>query len=147
MSFCGGVRCHAGPDKPAPAIGKPGASSLDFWIPAFAGMTIRRKWPGYEKENTNFVTLPLSQGEGTSGDPTASGWGIKNIINRPLKCWFFTAPVPTCFKKCLRFNFSPNPQTGQHKIIPDRVIRHYRPKGLGDLNRRPYVRLLPSGQV
>ena len=28
-----GIRCHAGLDKPAPAIGKPGASSLDFWIP------------------------------------------------------------------------------------------------------------------
>jgi len=27
------IRCHAGPDKPAPAIGKPGASSLVFWIP------------------------------------------------------------------------------------------------------------------
>ena len=30
-----GIRCHAGLDKPAPAIGKPGASSLDFWIPTF----------------------------------------------------------------------------------------------------------------
>jgi hypothetical protein len=30
-----GIRCHAGPDKPAPAISKPGASSLDFWIPTF----------------------------------------------------------------------------------------------------------------
>ena len=29
-----GIRCHAGPDP---------ASSLDFWIPAFAGMTIRRE--------------------------------------------------------------------------------------------------------
>ncbi len=29
-----GIRCHAEPDKPAPAISKPGASSLDFWIPA-----------------------------------------------------------------------------------------------------------------
>jgi hypothetical protein len=38
-----GVRCHAGPEKPAPAIRKPGASSYDFWIPAFAGMTTRRK--------------------------------------------------------------------------------------------------------
>jgi len=28
-----GIRCHAGLDKPAPAIPKPGASSLDFWIP------------------------------------------------------------------------------------------------------------------
>ena len=28
-----GTRCHAGLDKPAPAIGKPGAPSLDFWIP------------------------------------------------------------------------------------------------------------------
>jgi hypothetical protein len=31
------LRCHAGPDP---------ASSLDFWIPAFAGMTIRRKLLG-----------------------------------------------------------------------------------------------------
>jgi hypothetical protein len=30
-----GIKCHAGLDKPAPAIGKPGASSLDFWIPTF----------------------------------------------------------------------------------------------------------------
>jgi len=30
-----GIRCHAGPDKPAPAFSKPGASSLDFWIPTF----------------------------------------------------------------------------------------------------------------
>ncbi len=51
-----GIRCHAGLDKPAPAISKPGASSLDFWIPAFAGMTTRRKRGG-EKENTNFVPL------------------------------------------------------------------------------------------
>ncbi len=28
-----GVRCHAGIDKLAPAICKPGASSLDLWIP------------------------------------------------------------------------------------------------------------------
>jgi hypothetical protein len=46
-----GIRCHAGLDKPAPAIGKPGVSSLDFWIPVFTGMTIRRKRAGYEKEN------------------------------------------------------------------------------------------------
>ena len=31
------TRCHAGPDP---------ASSLDFWIPAFAGMTTRRKRRG-----------------------------------------------------------------------------------------------------
>jgi hypothetical protein len=30
-----GIRCHAGLDKPAPAFSKPGASSLDFWIPTF----------------------------------------------------------------------------------------------------------------
>ncbi len=30
-----GIRCHAGPNKPAPAIVKPGASSLDSWIPTF----------------------------------------------------------------------------------------------------------------
>ena len=88
-----GIRCHAGLDKPAPAICKPGAPSLDFWIPAFAGMTIRCKWAGYEKENTNFAPSPADckklsiysqhpspQGEGTSGNPTASGWSIKNRI-------------------------------------------------------------------
>jgi len=32
-----GIRCHAGPDP---------ASSLDFWIPAFAGMTTRGKARG-----------------------------------------------------------------------------------------------------
>ena len=32
-----GIRCHAGPDP---------ASSVDFWIPAFAGMTTRRKRRG-----------------------------------------------------------------------------------------------------
>jgi hypothetical protein len=42
-----GIRCHAGLDP---------ASSLGFWIPAFAGMTTRRK-RGYEKGNTNFVPL------------------------------------------------------------------------------------------
>jgi hypothetical protein len=52
-----GIRCHAGLDKPAPAISKPGASSLDFWIPAFAGKTIRHKWSGHEKEKTSFVPL------------------------------------------------------------------------------------------
>ncbi len=30
-----GIRCHAGPDEPAPAISRLGASSLDFWIPTF----------------------------------------------------------------------------------------------------------------
>jgi hypothetical protein len=35
-----GLRCHAGLDP---------ASSLDFWIPAFAGMTTRRKGMGYYK--------------------------------------------------------------------------------------------------
>jgi len=43
-----GIRCHAGLDP---------ASSLDLWIPAFAGMTIRCKWVRYEKEKTNFVPL------------------------------------------------------------------------------------------
>jgi hypothetical protein len=32
-----GIQCHAGPDP---------ASSVDFWIPAFAGMTARRKRRG-----------------------------------------------------------------------------------------------------
>ena len=45
-----GIRCHAGLDP---------ASSLDFWIPAFAGMTIHRNRAGYEKGNTNFVPLTL----------------------------------------------------------------------------------------
>jgi hypothetical protein len=44
------IRCHAGPDKPAPAMSKPGASSLDFWIPAFAGMTTRRKRRGIKPQ-------------------------------------------------------------------------------------------------
>jgi hypothetical protein len=34
-----GIRCHAGLDP---------ASSLDFWIPAFAGMTIHSKRMGYK---------------------------------------------------------------------------------------------------
>ncbi len=56
-----GIRCHAG--LVADCRGSISysqhdpASSLDFWIPAFAGMTIRRKLEGYEKENTNFVPL------------------------------------------------------------------------------------------
>ncbi len=73
-------------DKPAPAFGKPGASSARLDSPStagcenwplqpaaqggepveprllsasggFAGMTIRCKRAGYEKENTNFVHL------------------------------------------------------------------------------------------
>jgi len=34
------------------------------------------------RKGTNFTPLPYPspQGEGTSGNPTASGWGIKNII-------------------------------------------------------------------
>ncbi len=43
-----GIRCHAGLDP---------ASSLDFWIPAFAGMTIRHKPAEHEEDNTNFVPL------------------------------------------------------------------------------------------
>jgi hypothetical protein len=31
---------------------------------------------------------PSPQGEGTSGNPTASGWGIKNIIN----CFYVNLP-------------------------------------------------------
>lgn len=36
-----------------------------------------------KRKDTNFVPSPhpSPQGEGTSGNPTASGWGIKNIIN------------------------------------------------------------------
>ena len=40
-----GIRCHAGPEEPAPHRDA-GASSLDLWIPAFAGMTTRRKRRG-----------------------------------------------------------------------------------------------------
>jgi hypothetical protein len=44
--------------------------------PAASGRSMKRK----------ILTLspspyPSPQGEGTSGNPTASGWGIKNIIN------------------------------------------------------------------
>ena len=36
-----------------------------------------------KRNNTIFIPSPYPspQGEGTSGNPTASGWGIKNIIN------------------------------------------------------------------
>ena len=39
------------------------------------------------RKGTNFTPLPYPspQGEGTSGNPTASGWGIKNIINEFFK--------------------------------------------------------------
>jgi len=40
-----GVICHAGPEEPAPHRDA-GASSLDFWIPAFAGMTTCHKRRG-----------------------------------------------------------------------------------------------------
>ena len=36
-----GICCHAGRDKPAPVSSWPGASSLYFWVPAFAGSTTR----------------------------------------------------------------------------------------------------------
>ncbi len=58
-----GIRCHAGLDKPAPAIGKPGASSLNSGFRllsafgGFAGMTIRCMWAGYEKKNITFDPL------------------------------------------------------------------------------------------
>jgi hypothetical protein len=48
-----GIRCHAGPDKPAPAISKPGVSSLDFWIPA-----IRRAQGPEPVENPEHVENP-----------------------------------------------------------------------------------------
>ena len=41
-----GIRCHAGLDP---------ASSLDFWIPAFAGMTTRRKRRGIKPRLRNKV--------------------------------------------------------------------------------------------
>jgi len=49
------------------------SSSINY--PAASGRGMRRK-------DTNFTPLPYPspQGEGTSGNPTASGWGIKNII-------------------------------------------------------------------
>jgi len=39
------------------------------------------------RKDTNFTPLPYPspQGEGTSGNPTASGWGIKNIIKNKGK--------------------------------------------------------------
>jgi len=39
-----------------------------------------------KRNNTIFTPSPYPspQGEGTSGNPTASGWGIKNIINGKL---------------------------------------------------------------
>jgi len=58
-----GIRCHAGLDKPALAFSKPGASSLDFWIPTFIRLwricrnDDSRQAGGYEKENANFVPL------------------------------------------------------------------------------------------
>ena len=42
-----GIRCHAGPEEPAPHRDA-GASSLYLWIPAFAGMTTRAKRRGIE---------------------------------------------------------------------------------------------------
>jgi len=42
---------------------------------------------GMKRNNTIFTPSPYPspQGEGTNGNPTASGWGIKNIIkNNPL---------------------------------------------------------------
>jgi hypothetical protein len=53
-------------------------------------MTIRRKWSGYGKGNTNLSPSPYPspQGEGTRGDPTASGWGIKMIIKKNLQTEF-----------------------------------------------------------
>jgi hypothetical protein len=85
-------------DKPAPAISKPGASSLDFWIPTFillwrisrdddspqAGgmkrkiLTLSRS-PADCKKLSIYSQHPSPQGEGTSGNPTARGWGIKKI--------------------------------------------------------------------
>jgi hypothetical protein len=37
-----------------------------------------------KRNNTIFTPSPYPspQGEGTSGNPTASGWGIKNIIKK-----------------------------------------------------------------
>ena len=93
-----GIRCHAGLDKPAPAISKPGASSLDFWIPTFIllrrisrnddsrqARDMKRKMltlspsPADCKELSIYSQHPSPQGEGASGNPTASGWGIKKI--------------------------------------------------------------------
>jgi len=49
---------------------------IEINYPAASGRGMRRK-------GTNFTPLPYPspQGEGTSGNPTASGWGIKNIIS------------------------------------------------------------------
>jgi len=35
----------------------------------------------YQVSNFTPSPYPSPQGEGTNGNPTASGWGIKNIIN------------------------------------------------------------------
>ena len=50
-------------------------NSDEINYPAASGRGMRRK-------DTDFTPLPYPspQGEGTSGNPTASGWGIKNII-------------------------------------------------------------------
>jgi hypothetical protein len=54
-----GIRCHAGLDP---------ASSLDFWIPAFAGMTIRRKRVGYSGEGESKDRSSTVNGNGLSRD-------------------------------------------------------------------------------
>jgi hypothetical protein len=76
------IRCHAGLDP---------ASSFDFWIPAFAGMTFRHKRAEYKKENANFSPSPADckklsiysqhpspQREGTIGNPAASCGELSN---------------------------------------------------------------------
>jgi len=71
-----GIRCHAGLDKPAPAFSKPGASSLVFWIPAFAGMTTHRPACGILQRRINLRCAPTSDGE----------LNLKRLILRDLTC-------------------------------------------------------------
>jgi len=59
-----GIRCHAGLEEPAPHRDA-GASSFVFWIPAFAGMTTRRKRRRIK---------PLSASEGFIRPPEGKPW-------------------------------------------------------------------------
>ena len=78
------------------------ASSLDFWIPTFIRLWricrdddspqaggMKRKIltlslsPADCKKLSIYSQHPSPKGEGTSGNPTASGWGIKKLIQHP----------------------------------------------------------------
>jgi hypothetical protein len=64
-----GIRCHAGPDP---------ASSLEFWIPAFAGMTIRSPASGILQRRINLGCAP------TSGGVLIPKWLIKSFFQIEL---------------------------------------------------------------